>query len=228
MGFKLDQVVPWGRSYEEYVSMFGLSAADLKKRILGCGDGPAGFNAELTRGGGHVVSVDPVYQFSADAIKRRIEETSATVLDQTRKNQTEFVWRAIKNVEELGRVRMAAMERFLEDYPRGRRQGRYVLGDLPALAFADDAFELALCSHFLFLYSEHFDADFHFRSIVELCRVAGEARIFPLLELGARKSRHVDPVVSALEVDGYECRIETVDYEFQKGGDQMLSVKRRR
>lgn len=29
MGFTLDEVVPWGRSYEEYVAMFGLSRAVL-------------------------------------------------------------------------------------------------------------------------------------------------------------------------------------------------------
>ena len=32
--------------------MFDLSAADLGRRILGCGDGPASFNAELTAQGG--------------------------------------------------------------------------------------------------------------------------------------------------------------------------------
>lgn len=57
MGFTLDQVVPWGRSYEEYLAMFALTEADLHKRILGCGDGPASFNAELTKRGGKVISV---------------------------------------------------------------------------------------------------------------------------------------------------------------------------
>jgi len=36
MGFTLEKVVPWGRSYDEYVSMFGLSEADLRLRVLGC------------------------------------------------------------------------------------------------------------------------------------------------------------------------------------------------
>ena len=59
MGFTLDKVVPWGRSYDEYVSMFGLTENDLALRILGCGDGPAAFNSELCKRGGNVVSVDP-------------------------------------------------------------------------------------------------------------------------------------------------------------------------
>jgi hypothetical protein len=38
--FTLDQVVPWGRSFDEYQRMFALTGADLGL-ILGCGDGPA-------------------------------------------------------------------------------------------------------------------------------------------------------------------------------------------
>ncbi len=225
MGFTLEQVVPWGRSYEEYASMFSLSEIDVQKRILGCGDGPAGFNAELTYRGGRVTSVDPIYQFSADEIKRRIEETYETVLEQTRKNQNEFVWKSIKNVDELVEVRMEAMNQFLEDYPLGKAKGRYITGNLPDLPFPDNEFDLALCSHLLFLYSEHFDAEFHLKSIVELCRVAHEVRVFPLLELGAKKSRHLDEVVAKLAAYGCECAIEKVEYEFQKGGNEMLVVK---
>ncbi|WP_216593342.1 hypothetical protein [Cyanobium gracile] len=49
--FTLEQIVPWGRSFEEYVAMFSLADSDLAGRILGCGDGPAGFNAEASRQG---------------------------------------------------------------------------------------------------------------------------------------------------------------------------------
>jgi len=72
MAFTLDKVVPWGRSYPEYVGMFGLSEADLGSHILGCGDGPAGFNAELTKLGGHIVSAGAVYIFDVEQIKSRI------------------------------------------------------------------------------------------------------------------------------------------------------------
>jgi hypothetical protein len=62
MPFTLDQVVPWGRSYDEYVAMFALTEVNLRKRILGCGDGPASFNAGLTRRGGAVVSAQGLYR----------------------------------------------------------------------------------------------------------------------------------------------------------------------
>jgi len=225
MAFTLENIVPWGRSFDEYVSMFSLTDADLGGRILGCGDGPAGFNAEHTRRGGSVVSVDPLYAFTAGEIRRRIDETVPEVMAQTERNAHEFVWDNINSPEELGRIRMVAMEEFLADYGAGRAEGRYVAGGLPGLPFADGEFGIALCSHLLFLYSEHLPLEFHVRSITELCRVAGEARIFPLLELGGARSRHIDGVIACMEGQGIDARIEKTGYEFQKGGNEMLRVK---
>ncbi len=61
MAFALEKIILWGRSYEEYVAMFSLTGVDLRRRILSCGDGPAGFNADLTKRGGYAISVDPIY-----------------------------------------------------------------------------------------------------------------------------------------------------------------------
>ena len=108
MGFSLDNIVPWGRSYAEYVAMFALSRFELQRRILGCGDGPAAFNAELTGQGGKVVSVDPLYAFDAEQIRGRIVATCETVLDQARQNRDDYVWDVIPSVAALGRMRMAA------------------------------------------------------------------------------------------------------------------------
>ena len=52
MGFNLNKVVPWGRSFDEYCAMFALDTLDLQKTIVGVGDGPASFNAELSEKGG--------------------------------------------------------------------------------------------------------------------------------------------------------------------------------
>jgi hypothetical protein len=65
---KLNEVVPWGRTLQEYKLMFALSDTDLNKKILGCGDGPASFNTEMTELGYSVVSIDPIYEFSVDQI----------------------------------------------------------------------------------------------------------------------------------------------------------------
>jgi hypothetical protein len=226
MAFTLDQVVPWGRSFDEYVAMFSLSAQDLDQHILGCGDGPANFNCVLTQRGGRIVSADPLYRFSAEEIRRRIDAGYGQVMEQTRQNQHEFVWGHIPSVEDLGRVRMAAMHDFLADYPAGLGQARYIDASLPALPFADQEFDLALCSHFLFLYSQHLSQDFHLQSIQELCRIARETRIFPVLELGSRESRHLESILARLRQDGFLASVEKVAYEFQKGGNEMLRVRR--
>ncbi|MBA3016063.1 MAG: SAM-dependent methyltransferase [Proteobacteria bacterium] len=225
MSFTLSEVVPWGRSYDEYVSMFSLSQADLKQKILGCGDGPANFNSTLSSKGGLIVSVDPVYFFTSEEIRKRITETYELVLEQTRKNREEFIWENISSIEELGRIRMSAMESFLKDFEKGKAEGRYIAGSLPHLPFYGKEFGIALCSHLLFLYSKQLSEEFHFASIRELCRVAQEVRIFPLLELGAKKSRHINPVVARLKKEHYHFEIRKVPYEFQKDGNEMIIIK---
>ncbi|MFH2043704.1 MAG: SAM-dependent methyltransferase [Pseudomonadota bacterium] len=225
MSFALEKVVPWGRSFDEYVAMFSLSDADLRRRILGCGDGPASFNALLSMQGGQIISIDPLYRFSTEDIRKRIKETYADVMEQTRKNSHEFIWTNIESVYKLGQIRMTAMEEFLSDYPQGVEQGRYVDGVLPHLPFADQEFGLAVCSHLLFLYSEQLSEDFHVASILELCRVANEVRIFPLLELGSKISRHLQSVTDRLSVTGYSVTIVSVSYEFQQGGNQMMKIR---
>ncbi len=225
MPFQLQEVVPWGRSFEEYRNMFDLSDQDLKGRILGCGDGPASFNAELTKKGGKVVSVDPLYRYSSGEIRTRIDQVFDTVLEETRKNAHEFVWKNIPSVENLGEVRRTAMDAFLDDYPRGQTEHRYLDISLPELPFPDQSFRTAICSHFLFLYSAHLSLEFHLQSIRELARVAREVRLFPLLELGAVASRHLNAVRATLSHEGYRVSIEPVPYEFQRGGNCMMRVR---
>jgi hypothetical protein len=223
--FTLEEVVPWGRSFDEYCLMFSLGSEDLTRRILGCGDGPASFNAQATRRGAAVISCDPIYQWDTHQIRERIAATYDQVLDQARRNADEFVWDSIASVDELGTVRMAAMEQFLDDYSLGKAAGRYLAEELPTLRFADASFDLALCSHLLFLYSAHLDEEFHHRSILELCRVAGEVRIFPLLALGGHRSPYVDRVMARIGAAGYDASIEPVRYEFQRGGNEMMRIR---
>jgi hypothetical protein len=223
--FTLETVVPWGRSYEEYERMFALSARDLRGRILGCADGPAAFNAVATRRGTPVVSVDPLYRWSAADISGRIEATRDTVLEQTRRNYGEFRWERITSVEALWEERRDAMDTFLADYEAGRQRQRYIDAALPDLPFPDDAFDLALCSHFLFLYSEHLGLDFHESALIELSRLAPDVRVFPLLALGGRPSPLVEPVVAFCRQRGWRVTLERVPYEFQKGGHTMMRVR---
>lgn len=223
--FALDQVVPWGRSFEEYSRMFDLAGAELGLRILDCGGGPASFNAEATRRGTAVTSCDPIYGYEVAQIKARIASTYDEVLEQTRRNSDEFVWTSIRSVEALGRLRMAAMETFLADFPAGKSEGRYIDAELPNLPFGDRAFDLALCSHLLFLYTTQLGEALHSSAIWEMCRVANEVRVFPLLALGATRSPYVEQISHELCHRGLDVSIRDVPYEFQRGGNQMMRIR---
>jgi len=206
--------------------MFALTPDDLGGKVLDCAAGPASFNAEATSEGREVVSCDPLYDFTTEEIRSRIEATHATVVANARAARDEFVWREIESPEHLREIRLATMRRFLNDFPPGLREGRYLARALPHLDFRDGEFDLALCSHFLFTYSELLSLDFHLASIEEMCRVAGEARVFPLLQGYGGSSPRLRPVVVRLRERGYRVEIRRVPYEFQRGGDEMLVVTR--
>jgi hypothetical protein len=144
----------------------------------------------------------------------------------------EFVWDVHRDPEGLRRNRLAALERFLDDFDRGKREGRYRVASLPGFTFADGEFRLALVSHLLFLYGRLLGADFHVASTFELLRVAEEVRIFPLIGLDRRWSPHVEPVRAALESAGHAVEIVATAYEFQRAddhaGNRMMRIRRGR
>ncbi|HEY9906942.1 MAG TPA: SAM-dependent methyltransferase [Thermosynechococcaceae cyanobacterium] len=226
MGLKLDQVVPWGRSCSEYVRMFALSEDDRACKILDCGGGPASFNVEMTQQNGSVISCDPLYEFSTEEIQQQIQTTYPKILQGVAAEQHCYVWQELGSPERMGQIRMAAMQAFLADFELGRLQHRYRSEALPDLPFADRQFDLALCSHLLFTYSDHLSLQFHLDSIVEMTRVAAAVRIFPLLTVSGELSPFVQSVVEHFSAAGYATQIKRVPYEFQRGGNQMLQVSR--
>jgi hypothetical protein len=225
MSLTIANVFPWGRSFDEYVRMFSLGAGDLRRRIIACADGPASFNSEMSRRGHHVTSCDPLYALRLQEIEARIHATSQVMVELAERNSQRFVWNEIRSPRELGEVRHRAMAAFLADFDRGKTEGRYLDQSLPHLNFPDRSFDLALCSHFLFLYSDDFPLQFHLDSVFQMLRVAGEARIFPLLDMAGEPSVHLQGVLAAVKERGYHAAVESVPYEFQLGGNQMLKVR---
>lgn len=224
MAFQLSSVVPWGRNMAEYRLMFQLTEQDMSKRIAGFGDGPASFNFEMTEQGYSVTSFDPVYQFSKDALQRRIDEVCITVMKQMEENKDNYIWTQIKSLEELKHTRLSAMNLFLSDFEKGKREHRYICHELPnRLPFADGAFDLGLSSHFLLMYTM-LGYDFHIQSITEMLRVCKEVRIFPVVDLDARETDLIADVIAYLK-QRYWVEIRKTGYEFQKGGNKMLIIK---
>ena len=224
MVMKLEQVAPFGRSMDEYRKIFALSDEDLDRKIIGVGDGPASFNAEMSALGKSVTSVDPLYVFSAAEIEQRFYSVLDNIISQVQATPDDWVWSYHRSPQHLRENRMQVLNTFAADYENGRAEGRYVAGELPTLDFDNKRFGLALCSHFLFLYSDQLSYEFHRAAIMEMLRIADEVRIFPLLTLALAISPYVQPLIDELQANGFSIRIEKMDYELQRGGDKMLRI----
>lgn len=227
---QLNEIIVWGRSLSEYERMFRLTEADFEAGILGCGDGPASFNAEAAARERRVVSCDPLYEFTAEQIESRVNVSCETVMPLVLRDADTFVWTEFSDPEDLKRRRLDAMRKFLNDFEAGKSDGRYVATALPKLSFKADTFGLALVSHVLFLYSEQLDEAFHLAAIDELLRVAREVRVFPLLDLERRWSPYLESVLKHCRERGHDVEIVATSYEFLRTddhrGNRMLRVAR--
>lgn len=225
VSFKLEGVVPWGRRLNEYRLMFQLNDNDMSKKIAGFGDGPASFNYEATQKGYSVTSFDPIYQFTKEQLQKRIEEARITVIQQMKENMENYVWTNIKDLNELEDLRMSAMKLFLSDYENGKKEKRYVYHKLPdKLAFKDNTFDIGLSSHFLLMYTD-LGYDLHIRAISEMLRICKEVRIFPILDLDANNTELITSVIEYFKKSNI-VEIRKTEYEFQKGGNQLLIIRK--
>lgn len=225
MAFQINNVVPWGRNMAEYRQMFQLNDDDMAKKIASFGDGPASFNFEASQAGYSVTSFDLIYQFSKSDLQRRIEEVRITVMEQMKENMDNYVWKNIKNLDELEQTRMSAMKLFLEDYEKGKEENRYICHELPdKVPFESDTFDIGLSSHFLLMYTM-LGYDFHIQSIMEMLRVCKEVRIFPVVDLDAQKTDLIEKVIEYFR-QRYSVEIRKTEYEFQKGDNKMLIIRK--
>ena len=96
--------------------------------------------------------------------------------------------------------------------------------DLKELAdkkFEDQHFDLALCQHQLF---NEDDADYHVKTLLEMCRVASEVRIFPLLNLKGELTPSLGPVMQAMQENNVGVEVREVPFETQQAGNAMLRI----
>jgi hypothetical protein len=211
-----------GRTFEEYLSLFGLDRTDLAPGpILDCPGGPSSFTAVASALGTAVHAVDPMYEHGLSELEATCHDAIERNVSQLQEKRELFVWDYYEDVETRGRYLRAAAERFLTDY--ARHPERYVASGLPELPFDDDAFELTLSGNLLFVYDDRLDRDFHEAAARELLRVtSGDVRLFPLSSLDRTRSAFVEDSVATLRAEGVEVNFETVDYEFQPGATEVL------
>ncbi len=187
--------------------------------VLDCCAGGASFIAEL---GGAAVALDPAYARGRAALAELIRTGQQGAGAISCANAEHFDWSWYGDPAGREEMRARAARRFLADI--AARPDHYVAGDVHRLPFADNGFELVVCSHLLFTWSDVLDEDWHRRAITELLRVSrSEVRIFPTV---VQKTGDAVPFLPALRANfaarGVSSRLVKVPYHFQVGADEML------
>ncbi|MEK4851511.1 SAM-dependent methyltransferase [Paenibacillus sp. FSL H7-0756] len=220
----LSRIVFIGRTFEEYMSMFNLTETELKGRsILDCPAGACSFTAHANKRGADVTATDIAYYHDYEDLHAKGLKDLEHAMTKMESAQTNYVWDYFKSVEELKQHRYRALTDCAEDMRN--HPGRYIVSALPSLPFKDKQFDMTLSAHFLFMYSDRLDFDFHLKAIQELLRVTKqEIRIFPLVSLSGERYRHLDVLLTFLHQQGCSTEERIVGYEFQKGANSMLKI----
>lgn len=223
----LDEVVLLGRTLDEYRRYFALDLDSLRgRKVLDVAGGVSSFSAEAAALGIHTTAFDAIYELPPGEIRSRCERDLDLVTGLVRNLET-YRWDFYRSPENLRLFRERAYQAFLGDYGERRRE-RYVPGRLPNLPFARAQFDLTLVSYLLFVYEDHFDYEFHKRSLLEIMRVTrGEARLYPVVSFEARRSPYIEQLRDDPELA--HCRIEIVptDFEFLLNSNFYLRVRHR-
>ncbi|HET6909827.1 MAG TPA: methyltransferase domain-containing protein [Mycobacteriales bacterium] len=214
------------RSYDEYVAMFDLDESTLPSlHVLDCSAGGSSFALHARKRGGRVVAVDPAYALGRSQLAETIADSNRDGATIAIDNADRFTWDWYGGREQRDQMRARALAEFVLDF--GREPRGYVAAALPKLPFADDAFDLALCSHLLFTWADQLGHSWHSAALRELARVAREVRVFPTLLQGRGGEVPFWPALMAdLASDGHETSRDKVPYEFQVGGNTMLVLRR--
>ncbi len=218
------ETVLWGQHVDEYQQMFGLSDSDIHSRLLEYGCGATAVNAQLHARGQSIISCDPLFTFDKLRLDQSVQSTFDEAVQHLNVAHEQYDFSYYGGLTSLIAKRRQGIDRCLADYEAGRMEKRYLPLEHDALPFEDFSFDLALCSHFLFVSIDEQDVDFHLRCIRELARVAKEVRIFPLIDESGQPSPALGPSLLGLQQENYGVEIRKVDYQLQRGGNAMLRV----
>ena len=220
----LERIVFIGRTFEEYLEMFLLSEEELQgKKILDCPAGACSFTAVGNKLDLDVTACDIAYYHSVEALENKGLQDIEHAMEHMQKVQHNYKWGYFGDVEGLRKHRLSALQDCANDMRVSKE--RYIPVTLPSLPFKDEAFDILLSAHFLFMYADRLDYQFHIETLDELLRVTKEeVRIFPLVDLEGKRYEHLDKIISHLVDNGCSVEEVKVPYEFQINANSMLKI----
>ncbi len=223
----LDHIAFIGRTYHEYEAIFALDKDVMSSGpVLDCAAGPSSFTAEAYEWEYDVTACDVMYDMSPETLRNKAEDDIDLVFTKFDDVSHKYIWGFYKNKEEVINYRRIALDRFVDDFDEGIKEGRYRHAELPSLPFRDGQFHLVLSSHFLFLYGDRMDFDFHRECLMEMVRVClGEIRIYPLTGLDTDPYPFLDEILRSLEKWKLQAELINVPFEFQKGSNRMMRIR---
>ncbi|VFJ14420.1 conserved protein of unknown function [Candidatus Nitrosocosmicus franklandus] len=241
----LNRVVFIGRTFSEYMKMFNLSPFQLRDlRILDCPSGASSFVAEASSTQYQIkeaVGCDLLYkEDDVGVLRNRGKEDLEYMVKQLSQVPDLYDWNIYSNISDLYEARNTAFEKFISDYKVDRLVTRkdkdeitkykYIHAILPKLPFENEKFDLALSSNLLFYYHNMLDYQFHFNSILELLRVTSkEVRIFPCQKPDATFPDYFNKLLDNVGTrmnNKISFQIEKVSYEFRRGINKMLKIRK--
>lgn len=217
------QIAPsWIYDFSDYQQMYDLSESDLSKSLLDFSAGIASFNAEATQRGCSVISVDPNYGLPEEKMRLFAEaflgDTASYLKDEPARLQDA----SSHNIQHVIERWRETEKKFIQDYADDTQKKRYQIMQLPHLPYATHQFDIALCTNFIFHHS--LSSDEVQMVVRELCRVASEVRIFPLLSWSGKTSDALGPLMLLLQKNNYGVEVRQVPYQTLKGGNAMLRI----
>jgi hypothetical protein len=214
-----------GRTFEEYYVMFELNNPLLKNEIiLDVASGVSSFRVEADRQGFNVTASDRIYTFSPAEIENKCSQDLDMIIKQLPGLADLYKWNFFKDVDSLQVHREKAYKLFIEDFKKYGTK-KYVPVEYPLTGFLDKQFTVSLVSHFLFLYEDKLNYDFHKKTIMELLRITSkEIRIFPIVNLKGKKSSFVNALMQDKDFERFKIIIKKVDFEFMKNGNEIMVI----
>jgi len=191
------------RSFEEYCAMFQLDESNWKLGpVLDVAGGASSFTAQLNERGVPAFAADPFYAGLTDDVIATAHKEVEVSSDKIAAISEIYDWSFYGSPLQHRKLRENSLSLFAEDYRKDVDRNRYIAAALPHLPFEKDTFELAVCSHFLFLYADTFGEAFHAAAIAELIRVlrpGGELRIYPLITLKWEQCSFISAILRELK-----------------------------